>query len=68
MLTVGPDILGEVKEKNMTHTFAPPPSALTCKGFPEPFARDEAVCFFYWCTTILAQLHRYICNYCPSQY
>jgi hypothetical protein len=47
MLTVGPDILGEVKEKNMTHTFAPPPTAPTCQGFPEPFVRDEMVCFLY---------------------
>jgi hypothetical protein len=45
MLTVGPDILGEVKEKNMTHIFAPHPRALTCQGFPEPFVRDERVCF-----------------------
>jgi hypothetical protein len=43
MSTVGPDVLGEVKEKNMTHTFAPPPSALTQQGFPEPFVRDEKV-------------------------
>lgn len=58
MFTVGPDILGEVKEKNMTHIFVPPPRALTCQGFPEPFVRDEMVCFFYWCITIIVQLHR----------
>jgi hypothetical protein len=44
MSTVGPDVLGEIKEKNMTHVYAPPPKALSWQGFPEPFVRDEKVC------------------------
>jgi hypothetical protein len=45
MPTVGPDVLGEIKEKNMGHTFASAPIALTQQGFPEPFVRDEKVLF-----------------------
>jgi len=44
MSTVGPDVLGEIKEKNMAHVYAPPPKALSWQGFPEPFVRDEKVC------------------------
>ncbi|XP_021927838.1 RNA polymerase II-associated protein 1 isoform X2 [Zootermopsis nevadensis] len=40
---VGPDVLGEIKEKNMTPKFAPPPSALSQQGFPQPFERDEKI-------------------------
>ncbi|PNF36178.1 RNA polymerase II-associated protein 1 [Cryptotermes secundus] len=29
----------------MTHIFVPPPRALTCEGFPEPFVRDEMLVF-----------------------
>jgi hypothetical protein len=47
MSTAGPDILGEIKEKNMTHIFAPSPRVLTQKGFPEAFVRDKKVCLFY---------------------
>lgn len=44
MSTVGQDVLGEVREKNMTHVNAPPPKAVLWQGFPEPFVRDKKVC------------------------
>jgi hypothetical protein len=69
MSTVQPDVLGEIKEKNMTHVSASPPKALTRQAFPEPFVRDEKVCLLlvygnHWSVT---EMNYYISKYRCSE-
>jgi hypothetical protein len=69
MSTVGPDVLGEIKEKNMTHVYAPPPKPLTLQGFPEPFVRDDKVYLLlvYIKLWSVAELHNYVSWYGCSE-
>lgn len=42
-LTVGPDVLGDIQEKNMLNAVILPPCAVAKQGFPEVFVRDKSL-------------------------
>ena len=47
-MTVGPDVLGDIEEKNISNAVILPPVAATKQGFPEVFVRDKSVIIYYF--------------------